>query len=181
MTTNQIRLQIAEKSTGSRNFLALLRWALVIIFLWFGGMKFTAYEAAGIAREHWSRDRGDRCSRFGRRAACAGRAGQQRPHDRADEEPAGRRGDAGDAAGIQKPGSIYGSARSILTAERTALNFLGRMSGIATLSRRYIEAVRPGSSSLVLELDVKGTVAPSIADLLGHRSLDAIEACIASW
>jgi reactive chlorine resistance protein C len=49
MITNQIRLQIAEKSAGSLNFLALLRWALVIIFLWFGGMKFTAYEAAGIA------------------------------------------------------------------------------------------------------------------------------------
>jgi reactive chlorine resistance protein C len=47
--TNRIRLQIAEKSAGSLNFLALLRWALVIIFLWFGGMKFTAYEAAGIA------------------------------------------------------------------------------------------------------------------------------------
>jgi len=29
--------------------LALLRWALVLVFLWFGGMKFTAYEAAGIA------------------------------------------------------------------------------------------------------------------------------------
>jgi uncharacterized membrane protein YkgB len=52
MTTlaNQVRLQIAEKSVGPLNFLALLRWALVvIIFLWFGGMKFTAYEAAGIA------------------------------------------------------------------------------------------------------------------------------------
>jgi uncharacterized membrane protein YkgB len=45
--TNQSRLQIAEKSAGSH--LALLRWALVIIFLWFGGQKFTAYEAAGIA------------------------------------------------------------------------------------------------------------------------------------
>ena len=32
--TNRIRLQIAEKSAGSLNFLALLRWALVIIFLW---------------------------------------------------------------------------------------------------------------------------------------------------
>jgi uncharacterized membrane protein YkgB len=51
MTTlsNQIRLQIAEKSAGSLYFLALLRWALAIIFLSFGGMKFTAYEAAGIA------------------------------------------------------------------------------------------------------------------------------------
>lgn len=43
------RLQIAERSAGSLNFLALLRWALVVIFLWFDGMKFTAYEAAGIA------------------------------------------------------------------------------------------------------------------------------------
>jgi len=28
---------------------AYLRWALVIVFLWFGGMKFTHYEAEGIA------------------------------------------------------------------------------------------------------------------------------------
>lgn len=42
-------LNIAEKTVGSRGSLALLRWALVIIFLWFGGMKFTAYEAHGIA------------------------------------------------------------------------------------------------------------------------------------
>ena len=47
--TNQSRLQIAEKSVGSLSHLALLRWALVIIFLWFGGMKFTTYEANGIA------------------------------------------------------------------------------------------------------------------------------------
>ncbi|MFJ1259170.1 YkgB family protein [Cupriavidus sp. CuC1] len=47
--TSPIRLQIAEKGAGSLNFLALFRWALVVIFLWFGGMKFTAYEAAGIA------------------------------------------------------------------------------------------------------------------------------------
>ena len=47
--TIPIRFQIAEKGAGSLNFLALLRWALVVIFLWFGGMKFTAYEAAGNA------------------------------------------------------------------------------------------------------------------------------------
>lgn len=46
---NQFRTQIAEKSVGSFSNLALLRWALVVIFLWFGGMKFTAYEANGIA------------------------------------------------------------------------------------------------------------------------------------
>src|SRR5690554_3109762 len=46
---NQFRLQIAEKSVGSLFLLALLRWTLVVIFLWFGAMKFTAYEANGIA------------------------------------------------------------------------------------------------------------------------------------
>ncbi len=38
--------------------------------------------------------------------------------------------------------SIDGSTRSILSAERTALNFLGRLCGIATLASRYSEAVR---------------------------------------
>ena len=41
--------RIAEKTIGSRGSLALLRWALVIIFLWFGFMKFTHYEAMGVA------------------------------------------------------------------------------------------------------------------------------------
>jgi uncharacterized membrane protein YkgB len=41
-------LSIAEKSAGSRWSFALLRWSLVIIFLWFGCMKFTGYEAHGI-------------------------------------------------------------------------------------------------------------------------------------
>lgn len=40
---------VAEKTAGSRGSLALLRWTLVLIFLWFGAMKFTAYEAQGIA------------------------------------------------------------------------------------------------------------------------------------
>ena len=35
---------------------------------------------------------------------------------------------------------IHGSARSLLTAERTALNFLGRLSGIATLTRSFVAA-----------------------------------------
>lgn len=37
--------------------------------------------------------------------------------------------------------TITGSACAILTAERVALNFMGRMSGIATLTRRYADAV----------------------------------------
>ncbi|HEX5884358.1 MAG TPA: carboxylating nicotinate-nucleotide diphosphorylase [Pyrinomonadaceae bacterium] len=37
---------------------------------------------------------------------------------------------------------IEGSARALLTGERTALNFLGRMSGIATVTRRFVDAVK---------------------------------------
>jgi nicotinate-nucleotide pyrophosphorylase (carboxylating) len=36
---------------------------------------------------------------------------------------------------------VAGSAASILTAERTALNFLQRLSGVATLTRRFVDAV----------------------------------------
>lgn len=38
---------------------------------------------------------------------------------------------------------IRGSVRSILTGERVALNFLQRLSGVATLTRRYVQAVQP--------------------------------------
>jgi nicotinate-nucleotide pyrophosphorylase (carboxylating) len=42
-----------------------------------------------------------------------------------------------------EPGSeivkIKGNARAILTSERTALNFLGHLCGIATLTRRFVE------------------------------------------
>jgi len=37
---------------------------------------------------------------------------------------------------------IDGPLRSILTAERTALNFVGHLSGVATLTRAYVDAVR---------------------------------------
>lgn len=37
--------------------------------------------------------------------------------------------------------TLTGPARAILTAERTALNFLGGLSGIATLTRTYVDAV----------------------------------------
>lgn len=36
---------------------------------------------------------------------------------------------------------VRGSARSILTAERVALNFLQRLSGIATLTRQFVDAI----------------------------------------
>jgi nicotinate-nucleotide pyrophosphorylase (carboxylating) len=45
---------------------------------------------------------------------------------------------------------IEGPARSILTAERTALNFLQRLSGVASLARRYVEAVA-GTGARILD------------------------------
>jgi nicotinate-nucleotide pyrophosphorylase (carboxylating) len=36
---------------------------------------------------------------------------------------------------------LKGPARSLLTAERSVLNFLGRLSGVATLTRRYAAAI----------------------------------------
>lgn len=45
---------------------------------------------------------------------------------------------------------VNGSARALLTGERTALNFLGRMSGIATLTRQFVEAVS-GTSAQILD------------------------------
>jgi len=46
--------------------------------------------------------------------------------------------------------AIEGSARSILAGERVALNFLGRLSGIATLTRRYVDAVQ-GTNTRILD------------------------------
>jgi len=46
--------------------------------------------------------------------------------------------------------TAYGSARGLLTAERTALNFLGRMSGIATLTRQFVDAVA-GTKAVMLD------------------------------
>lgn len=45
---------------------------------------------------------------------------------------------------------VSGPARVLLTGERTALNFLGRMSGIATLTRQFVEAVA-GTKAVILD------------------------------
>jgi nicotinate-nucleotide pyrophosphorylase (carboxylating) len=45
---------------------------------------------------------------------------------------------------------VGGRAASILTAERVALNFLGRLSGIATTTARYVEAVE-GTGAQILD------------------------------
>ncbi len=57
---------------------------------------------------------------------------------------------------------VTGLGRSLLAAERTALNFLQRMSGIATLTRQFVDAVACTPATI---LDTRKT-------LPGHRLLD---------
>jgi len=45
---------------------------------------------------------------------------------------------------------VEGPARALLTGERPALNFLGRMSGIATLTRKFVDAVA-GTKAKILD------------------------------
>jgi nicotinate-nucleotide pyrophosphorylase (carboxylating) len=60
--------------------------------------------------------------------------------------PDGTRMQAGDEAA-----KVVGPLASILTAERTALNFLQRLSGIATLTRRYADALAEYSGVTLLD------------------------------
>ena len=46
--------------------------------------------------------------------------------------------------------TVHGRLAPILTGERTALNFLGRLSGIATLTARFVDAVR-GTGARILD------------------------------
>ena len=51
---------------------------------------------------------------------------------------------------------VEGSARALLTAERTALNFLGRLSGVATLTASVVRAIAAAGGSAQL-LDTRKT------------------------
>jgi len=57
---------------------------------------------------------------------------------------------------------VEGKARSILTAERTALNFLQRLSGVATLTSRYVSLVKHTRAKI---LDTRKTTP-------GYRALE---------
>ena len=67
-------------------------------------------------------------------------------------------------AGPTAVARVSGSLRAILTGERTALNLLGRLSGIATLTRRYVDAV---SGTGVAILDTRKTT-PGLRALEKH-------------
>jgi nicotinate-nucleotide pyrophosphorylase (carboxylating) len=61
--------------------------------------------------------------------------------------------DAEDGTRIDKGGTVIymtGHARALLSAERTALNFMQRLSGIATLTQKYVDAVK-GTKARILD------------------------------
>ena len=61
-------------------------------------------------------------------------------------------------------GSVEGAARALLSAERTALNFLQHLSGIATLTARYVERIAGTRAAL---LDTRKTT-PGLRALEKH-------------
>ncbi len=57
----------------------------------------------------------------------------------------------GDVIGVNQPlCKLTGHARALLTGERTALNFLQTLSGTATSTRRYVDAIR-GTRACILD------------------------------
>src|SRR6187200_3348268 len=58
---------------------------------------------------------------------------------------------------------VTGSARALLTAERTALNFLGRLSGVATATARVVRAVEQAGGGAKI-LDTRKTT-PGLREL----------------
>jgi len=71
-----------------------------------------------------------------------------------------RRAGAGELEGVAAEGAwrdevpadvavVAGPARALLAAERTALNFLCHLSGIATLAARYVAAAAPGGATIL--------------------------------
>ena len=63
-------------------------------------------------------------------------------------EPVVRDGDTVAAGTVVA--KVHGPARGILTGERVALNFMGRMSGIATLTRAYVDAIA-GTKAVIVD------------------------------
>ncbi len=70
----------------------------------------------------------------------------------------------GDGAALKpgdQPAVIRGKARALLSGERVALNILQRLTGVATLTRQYVEAVKGTAAQI---LDTRKTT-PGLRDL----------------
>lgn len=61
------------------------------------------------------------------------------------------------ASAVTPVATIAGPRAAILTAERTLLNFLGRMSGVATLTRAYVSAAKAANPNVAV-LDTRKTL-----------------------
>src|SRR5690606_36999851 len=72
--------------------------------------------------------------------------------------------DGADVDAGQEVASVRGPARALLTAERTALNFLQRRSGIATAAAAAVEAAKPYGAKIV---DTRKTT-PGLRQLEKH-------------
>ncbi|MGE0630135.1 MAG: carboxylating nicotinate-nucleotide diphosphorylase [Hyphomicrobiaceae bacterium] len=57
--------------------------------------------------------------------------------------------DGTNAPGRSTLARVSGNARALLTAERVALNFVGRMSGIATMTREYVDAIAGTKAAII--------------------------------
>ena len=64
-----------------------------------------------------------------------------------------RRHDGDRSSAGEDIGEVVGTARALLVGERTALNFLQRLSGIATRARRFVDAAAGG----IIVLDTRKT------------------------
>ena len=72
---------------------------------------------------------------------------------------------ANDGENVEAGGAIAeleGSAHSMLVAERVVLNFVGRLSGVATLTKAYIDAIQ----------GTKAIIASTRKTTPGHRALE---------
>ncbi len=98
--------------------------------------------APPAARTCWSRSRGTLCG------LDLVRAGLPVLDPRVAFERRRRRTATRSLPGIV--GTLEGPARAVLTGERLALNLLGHLSGIATLTRRYVDAVA-GTRATILD------------------------------
>jgi nicotinate-nucleotide pyrophosphorylase (carboxylating) len=78
--------------------------------------------------------------------------------------PEGAEADGRRAVAGETIATVAGPRAAVLSAERTILNFLGRMSGVATETSRYVEAARRGNPAVEV-LDTRKT-------LPGWRALD---------
>ena len=57
--------------------------------------------------------------------------------------------DGTNAPGKTPLARVSGKARALLSAERVALNFVGRMSGIATMTRQYVDAIKGTKAAII--------------------------------